>query len=208
MKFSADHIIVHPDNPQARLLTRVVERLRKGAVIVYPTDSSYALGCALGDKNAMERIRNLRGHDKNHHFTLLCRDLSEIATYARISNSDYRLLKNYTPGPYTFILEATREVPRRVQHAQRKTIGIRVPDNSIAQALLTMLGEPLMTCTLMLPGEELPMSDPSDIVDSLSHEVDVILDGGNCGLEPTSVIDLTGAAPVVTREGKGDISSF
>lgn len=208
MRLRADHIIIHPDDPQSRLLSRVVERLRKGAVIVYPTDSSYALGCALGDKNAMERIRRLRGHDKNHHFTLLCRDLSEIATYGRISNSDYRLLKNYTPGPYTFILDATREVPRRVQHAQRKTIGIRVPDNSIAQALLALLDEPLMTCTLMLPGEALPLSDPTDIVDLIGHEVDVIVDGGNCGLEPTSVIDLTGAVPLVTREGKGDTSSF
>ena len=208
MRLRAEHIIIHPDDPQSRLLKRVVERLHAGAVIVYPTDSSYALGCALGDKNAMERIRRLRGHDKNHHFTLLCRDLSEIATYARISNSDYRLLKTYTPGPYTFILEASREVPRRVQHAQRKTIGIRVPDNSIAQSLLAALNEPLMSCTLMLPGEELPLSDPGDIIDLIGHEVDVIVDGGNCGLEPTSVVDLTGAVPVVTRRGKGDVSTF
>ncbi len=208
MRLRAEHIIVHPDDPQQRLLGRAIERLHAGAVIAYPTDSSYALGCALGDKNAMERIRRLRGHDKSHHFTLLCRDLSEIATYARINNSDYRLLKTYTPGPYTFILEATREVPRRVQHAQRKTIGIRVPDHRIAQTLLGLLDEPLMTCTLMLPGEDYPLSDPDEIMELIGHEVDVIVDGGNCGLEPTSVIDLTGDTPVVIRTGKGDVSAL
>lgn len=208
MRLRAEHIIVHPDDPQQRLLSRAIERLRAGAVIAYPTDSSYALGCVMGDKNAIERIRRLRGHDKNHHFTLLCRDLSEISTYARISNSDYRLLKNYTPGPYTFILEATREVPRRVQHAQKKTVGIRVPDNRIAQTLLELHGEPLMTCTLMLAGEPYPLSDPGDIMDLIGHEVDLIVDGGSCGLEPTSVIDLTGPVPVVTRQGKGDVSAL
>ncbi len=208
MRLRAEHIIVHPDDPQQRLLGRAIERLHAGAVIAYPTDSSYALGCALGDKNAMERIRRLRGHDKSHHLTLLCRDLSEIATYARINNSDYRLLKTYTPGPYTFILEATREVPRRVQHAQRKTIGIRVPDHRIAQTLLGLLDEPLMTCTLMLPGEDYPLSDPDEIMELIGHEVDVIVDGGNCGLEPTSVIDLTGDTPVVIRTGKGDVSAL
>lgn len=206
VRLRAEHIIIHPEDPQTRLLEKAIERLRAGAVIAYPTDSSYALGCFLGDKSAMERIRRLRGHDKNHHFTLLCRDLSEIANYARINNSDYRLLKSLTPGPYTFILNATKEVPRRVQHAQRKTIGIRVPQNRIAKALLDAMREPLMTCTLMLPGEPYPLSDPGDIMDLIGHEVDVIIDGGNCGLEPTSVIDLTGPAPRVTRVGKGDVS--
>lgn len=208
MRLRAEHILVHPENPQPRLLASAAQRLRAGAVVVYPTDSSYAIGCSLGAKNALERIRRLRGHDKKHQFTLLCRDLSEIATYARINNSDYRLLKSHTPGPYTFILNATREVPRRVQHAQRKTIGIRVPENPIAQALLAQFNEPLMTCTLILPGEPYPLSDPADILDLIGHEVDVVIDGGNCGLEPTSIIDLTGAVPEVIRHGRGDVAAF
>lgn len=208
MRLRAEHIIIHPEDPQSRLLAKALERLDGGAVIAYPTDSCYALGCALGDKNAMERIRRLRSFDKDHHFTLMCRDLSEIATYARINNADYRLLKAHTPGPYTFILNATREVPRRVQHSQRKTIGIRVPENNIAQAMLGLLDAPLMSCTLMLPGEPYPLSDPMDILDLLGHEVDVVIDGGNCGLEPTSIIDLTGESPQIIRRAKGDLSAF
>lgn len=208
MRLRAEHIIVHPETPQTRLLDKALSRLKRGAVIAYPTDSCYALGCALGDKNAMERIRRLRAFDKNHHFTLMCRDLSEIATYARINNTDYRLLKAHTPGPYTFILNATREVPRRVQHSQRKTIGIRVPENRIAQAMLKQLDAPLMSCTLMLPGEPYPLSDPMDILELLGHEVDVVIDGGNCGLEPTSIIDLTGEAPQIIRQARGDLSAF
>ena len=182
--------------------------IRKGGVVVYPTDSAYALGCHIGDKDALERIRSLRKLDKHHNFTLMCRDLSELATYARVDNSDYRLLKNHTPGAYTFILEATADVPRRLMHPKRKTIGLRVPDNPIALALLAELREPLMTSSLLMPGEEFPMTDPYDIRDSLEHHVDLIIDGGYCGLEPTTVIDLTGDAPELVRQGKGDFSSF
>jgi len=199
---------IHPENPQARLIVQAADIIRKGGLVVYPTDSAYALGCHIGDKDALERIRSLRKLDKNHNFTLMCRDLSELATYARVDNRDFRLLKNHTPGAYTFILEATADVPRRLMHPKRKTIGLRVPDNPIALALLAELGEPLMTSSLLLPGEEFPMTDPYDMRDILEHHVELIIDGGYCGLEPTTVIDLTGDAPALIRQGKGDFSLF
>ena len=199
---------LHPTNPQPRLLQRAVAAMRAGGVIVYPTDSCYALGCALGDKAAMERIARIRQTDKDHHFTLVCRDLSEISRYARVENWQYRLLKSCTPGPYTFILEATREVPRRLQNPTRRTIGLRVPDHPVPLLLLEALGEPLMSSTLSLPGEAYPLTDATDIYARLKHQVDIVLDGGNCGLEPTTVVDLAGAAPVVVRLGKGDVARF
>ncbi len=196
---------IHPDNPQHRLIFRAVEIIREGGVVVYPTDSSYAIGCHLGDKQAMERIRRIRKLDPTHNFTLMCRDLSEIATYAKVDNPCYRLIKSLTPGPYTFILPATHEVPRRLQHAKRKTIGLRIPDDQIAQAMLAELKEPIMSVTLILPGSEMPETDAEDIRDRLEHEVELVIDGGNCGLEPTTVIDLANkTGPVVKRQGKGD----
>lgn len=199
---------IHPENPQRRLIVQAADIIRKGGLVVYPTDSAYALGCHIGDKEALERIRTLRKLDKDHNFTLMCRDLSELATYARVDNQVFRLLKNHTPGAYTFILEGTAEVPRRLMHPKRKTIGLRVPDNPIALALLEELGEPLMTSSLLLPGEEFPMTDPYDIRDALEHFVELVIDGGYCGPEPTTVIDLTGDAPQLTRQGKGDFSPF
>lgn len=199
---------IHAENPQHRLIVQAADIIRKGGVVVYPTDSAYALGCHIGDKDALERIRTLRKLDKNHNFTLMCRDLSEIATYARVDNQAYRLIKNHTPGAYTFILEATADVPRRLMHPKRKTIGLRVPDNLIALALLEELGEPLMTSSLLLPGEEFPMTDPYDIRDILEHFVELVIDGGYCGLEPTTVIDLTDSTPQLVRQGKGDFSPF
>ena len=199
---------IHPQNPQPRLIAQAVERLRAGAVIVYPTDSSYALGCQLGDKAAAERIRNLRQSNRHHNFTLVCRDLSEIATYAKVDNQRYRLLKAATPGPFTFILRATHEVPRRLQHPRRKTIGIRVPDNGIVRALLAELGEPIMSCTLILPGGDWPLHDPEDIEERLRHDVDLIIDGGPGQREPTTVLDLTEEAPRLIRQGLGDASPF
>ena len=197
---------IHPDNPQVRLIRRTVEIVRDGGVIAYPTDSSYALGCLIGDKAAMDRIRRIRQVDDSHNFTLVCRDLSEIATYARVDNRDYRLLRNLTPGAYTFIHRATKQVPRRLQHPKRKTIGIRVPDNRISQALLAELGEPLMSSTLILPGDDQPLTDPYEMRELLDHAVDLVIDGGYCGLEATSVVDMTGDAPEVVRAGKGDVS--
>lgn len=199
---------IHPDNPQSRLIRHAVEIVQKGGVIAYPTDSAYALGCHIGDKQALERIRRIRKLDDTHNFTLVCRDLSELGTYARVDNSAYRLIRHATPGPYTFILEATGEVPRRLLNPKRKTVGLRVPDNAIVQALLAELGEPLMSVTLIMPGDEYPLSDPYDIRDTLEHEVDLVIAGNYCGLEPTSVIDMTGEAPVVVRQGLGDCSSF
>lgn len=200
----AQYFEIHPTHPQSRLIKRAVEIVRHGGVIAYPTDSSYALGCHIGDKAAMERIRRIRRVEEDHNFTLVCRDLSEVSQYARVGNADYRLLKANTPGPYTFILPATREVPRRLQHPKRKTIGLRVPDHVIAQALLAELNEPLMSSTLMLPGESLPMSDPGEIRQRLEHEVDLIIDGGFCGLDPTTVIELEEGRAIVVRQGKGD----
>ncbi len=194
---------IHPVNPQVRLIRRAVEIVRDGGVIAYPTDSGYALGCHIGDKDAMERIRSLRVLDDKHNFTLMCRDLSEIATYAKVENSAYRLLKAHTPAPYTFILEATREVPRRLQHPRRKTIGIRVPDNVITQALLGELGEPLLSSTLILPGQDMPMTDAEEIRDTLGNRLDLVIDGGYCGFEPTTVVDLVAGVPDILRVGKG-----
>lgn len=199
---------IHPENPQLRLIRSAVEIIRQGGVVVYPTDSSYALGCHIGDKAAMERIRSIRKLDDKHNFTLVCRDLSEIAVYAKIENQHYRMLKNLTPGPYTFIHMATKQVPRRLQHPKRKTIGIRVPDNAIAQALLAELDEPLMSSTLILPGEEMPLTDPYEMRDILSHQVDLVIDGGYCGFEDTTVVDMEGVPPLVVRAGKGDLSLF
>ncbi|HMN45733.1 MAG TPA: L-threonylcarbamoyladenylate synthase [Povalibacter sp.] len=199
---------IHPKDPQPRLIRQVAEIMRAGGIVVYPTDSCYALGCHIGDKAAMERISRIRQTDKHHHFTLVCRDLSEIARYARVNNQQYRTLKAFTPGPYTFILDATKETPRRLQNPKRSTIGIRVPDHVVPLLLLAELGEPIMSSTLLLPGEDLPMTDAREIQDRLLHAVDAVVDGGNCGLEPTSVIDLAGPAPVIARRGKGDVSTF
>ncbi len=199
---------VHPENPQSRLIRQAVEIIQKGGVIVYPTDSAYALGCHIGDRAALDRIRRIRKLDDRHNFTVVCRDLSEIAAYARVDNSVYRLLKHCTPGPYTFILPATSEVPRRLQHPKRKTVGLRVPENNITQALLADLGEPLMSVTLIMPGDELPLIDPYDIRETLQHEVDLVIDGGYCGMEPTTVVDLVDETPLVLRVGKGDPAPF
>ena len=199
---------IHPANPQPRLIAQAVARLREGDVIVYPTDSSYALGCQLGDKAAAERIRAIRQTDRHHNFTLVCRDLSEIATYAKVDNRRYRLLKAVTPGAFTFILQATHEVPRRLQHPRRKTIGIRVPDNAIVSALLAALSEPIMSCTLILPGDDWPLSDPEEIEERLANEVDLIIDGGPGQREPTTVLDLTEEAPQLIRQGLGDAGPF
>ena len=199
---------IHPDNPQQRLIRQAAEMIHAGGVVALPTDSSYALVCHLDDKAAVDRLRRLRGVDEKHHLTLLCRDLSEIGTYARVDNTQYRLLKVATPGPYTFILEATREVPRRLSHPSRKTIGLRVPEHAIAQALLEELGQPLIGTTLILPGSEGPLNDPEEIRDALQKQVELVIDGGGCSLQPTTVVDLTGAAPVVLREGRGDVALF
>jgi tRNA threonylcarbamoyl adenosine modification protein (Sua5/YciO/YrdC/YwlC family) len=204
----SQYFTIHPDNPQPRLIRTAVEIIRQGGVIVYPTDSCYALGCHIGDKAAMERIRNIRRLDEQHNFTLVCRDLSEIAQYARVDNVQYRMLKANTPGSYTFVLQATREVPRRLQHAKRSTIGIRVPEHAVALALLEELNEPLLSSTLLLPGDETPPTSASEIRDRLEHLVDLILDGGFCGLEPTTVIDLTHDVPKLVRAGKGDLAPF
>lgn len=199
---------IHPETPQSRLIQQAVSIIQRGGVVVYPTDSAYALGCQLGDKKAMERIRRIRSLREDHNFTLVCRDLSELGTYARVDNAVYRLLRHATPGAYTFVLEATREVPRRLVQPKRKTIGLRVPDHPIPQALLEALDEPLMSATLILPGDDYPMTDPYDIRDRLEHEVDLVIDGGFCGFEATSVIDLTDTVPVILRRGVGDISDF
>jgi tRNA threonylcarbamoyl adenosine modification protein (Sua5/YciO/YrdC/YwlC family) len=199
---------IHPEDPQARLIRHAVEIVSSGGVVVYPTDSAYALGCHIGDKAALDRIRRIRKLDNKHNFTLMCRDLSELSTYAKVDNLSYRRLKNHTPGPYTFILQATSEVPKRLKHPQRKTIGLRVPDNRIALAMLAELAEPIMSVTLIMPGDEYPLIDPYEIRELLEHEVDLVIDGGYCGLEMTSVVDLVGEHPKIIREGKGDISDF
>ncbi len=196
---------LHPENPQPRLVNQAVVILAEGGLAVYPTDSGYALGCRMGNKAAQDRIRRIRQLDDKHNFTLVCRDLSEISVYAKVSNQAFRLMKGMTPGAYTFILKATHEVPRRLQNPRRKTIGIRVPDNTIAQVLLDALGEPLMSSTLALPGEQMPMTDAEEIRERLANQVDLIIDGGYCGYEPTTVVDLMGDVPVVVREGKGDL---
>jgi len=199
---------IHPIDPQPRLLKRAAEVVRSGGIIVYPTDSCYAFGWQIGDKQALERIRRLRQTERDHDFTLVCRDLSDIATYARVENWAYRLLRSLTPGPYTFILRATHEVPKRLQDPKRRSIGIRVPDHAIVQQLLDELGEPLMSSTLLLPGDALPLTEAEDIRDRVQGLVDAIIDGGACGVEPTSVLDLSQDEITVVRKGKGDISAF
>lgn len=199
---------VHPINPEPRLIRRAVEIIRHGGVIAYPTDSCYALGCHIGDKEAMERIRRIRKVDERHHFTLMCRDLSEIGQYAKVDNAQYRLLKTYTPGSYTFILRATRELPRRLAHPKRITIGVRVPEHPVTHALLDELGEPLLSTTLILPDGGAPMNDPDEIRGKLEHALDLIIDGGPCGIVPTTIIDLTETAPILVRAGKGDPAPF
>jgi tRNA threonylcarbamoyl adenosine modification protein (Sua5/YciO/YrdC/YwlC family) len=199
---------VHPVNPQPRLIRQAAEIVRAGGVIVYPTDSCYALGCRIGDKAAMERIRAIRNVDERHHLTLVCRDLAEIGQYARVNNVQFRLLKAATPGSYTFILQATREVPKRLLHPSRRTIGVRVPDHKAAQALLAEIGEPLLSSTLMLPGDDEPLNDGEEIRERLERSIDLVLDAGSCGIVPTTVVDLTGDAPVITRVGKGSIDVF
>ncbi|MDR1889926.1 MAG: threonylcarbamoyl-AMP synthase [Zoogloeaceae bacterium] len=201
-------LTVNTNNPQPRSLAQAGDLLRDGAVIAFPTDSCYALGCHLGDKEALDRLRFIREIDERHHLTLMCRDLSDIAKYARVDNSQYRLLKATTPGSYVFILEGTKELPRRVMHPKRKTIGLRVPDHPVAQALLAELGEPLLTSTLLLPGEEEPLSEGWQIQEALEGRIELVLDGGHCGAEPTTVIDLTDVAPVLVRAGRGALSPF
>ena len=204
----SQYFSIHPDNPQQRLIFQVAEIIRQGGVVVYPTDSVYAIGCHIGDKQALDRIRAIRDIDKNHNFTLVCRDLSELASYAKVDNSAFRILKASTPGAFTFILPASSEVPKRLMHPKRKTIGIRVPDGPIAQALLDELGEPMMSVTLILPGDELPLLDPYEIRDLLANQVDLIIDGGYCGMEATSVIDLSNDEPIILREGAGSVEEF
>ena len=202
------YLQIHPDDPQSRHLARAAEIVREGGVIAFPTDSCYALGCHLGDKDAVDRIRAIREVDERHHLTLMCRDLSEIAQYARVDNAQYRLLKATTPGSYTFILEGTKELPRRVLHPKRKTIGLRVPEHRVALALLAELGEPLLTATLSLPGDEAPLTEGWEIQDRLDGRLELILDGGHCGTEPTTVIDLTDGVPELVRAGRGSLDPF
>jgi tRNA threonylcarbamoyl adenosine modification protein (Sua5/YciO/YrdC/YwlC family) len=204
----AQFFSIHPDNPQPRLIRQAAEMVREGKVIVYPTDSCYALGCRLDDREAVDRIRAIRALDAKHHLTLVCRDLSEVARYARVDNRQFRLLKSATPGAYTFILEATREVPKRLQHPKRNTIGLRVPDHPVAQALLAELTAAMLSTSLMLPGDELPLNDSEEIRERLEGQVDLIVDSGACGLEMTTVVDLTGDAPRVLRRGKGQLAAF
>ncbi|MBT4838423.1 MAG: threonylcarbamoyl-AMP synthase [Methylococcales bacterium] len=196
---------IHPDNPQPRLINQVVDVIRQGGVIVYPTDSCYALGCHMGDKNAIEVIRNIRQIDKKQNLSLICKDLSEISAVAKVDNTTYRFIKNITPGPYTFILKATREIPKRLLHPKKKTIGIRVPDNKITHALLDALGESLITSTLIMPDDEYPLTDPYEMKELLDHSVDVIIDGGYCGIETTTVIDFIEGSPTIVRKGLGNV---
>ena len=199
---------IHPESPQPRLLVQAAEFIREGAIVALPTDSCYALGCHLGDKDALDRIRLIRQMDDRHHLTLMVRDLSEIATYARVDNAQYRLLKATTPGSYTFILEGSKELPRRVMHPTRKTIGLRIPEHPVTLALLEELGEPLLTTTLQLPGDEFPLTEGWVIQDRLEDQLELILDAGPCGTEPTTVIDLTGTAPELVRAGRGPLAPF
>lgn len=199
---------LHPADPQPRRVAEVAACIRRGGLIAYPTDSSYAFGCHIGDKRAIERIRHIRRTDKNHNFTLVCGDLSEISQYARVDNWAYRLLKAHTPGPYTFILNATREVPKRLQHPKRRTIGLRVPDNAVVRAILDALGEPIMSSTLLLPGDDMPMTNALDIDERIGSQIDLIVDAGTTGIEPTSVLDLSTGTVEVLRVGRGDVSAF
>lgn len=204
----AERLELHPTTPQARLLRQAVDCLEEGGVVAYPTDSCYALGCAIGAKQAMERIQRIRQTGKRHFFTVICRDLSEIARFARVENWQYRLLKAFTPGPYTFVLRATREMPRRLLEPRRKTVGIRVPDHPVVRALLAEFAEPLMSTTLMLPGDDAPLTEGRQIEERIGHAVDLILDAGACGFEPSTIVDLSGDAPLLLRAGKGDPRPF
>jgi tRNA threonylcarbamoyl adenosine modification protein (Sua5/YciO/YrdC/YwlC family) len=197
---------IHPDNPQRRLIQQAVAIIDRGGLVIYPTDSSYALGCHIGDKTAMERIQRIRRTDNKHHFTLVCSDLSEIGTYAKVGNPEYRLMKALTPGPYTFLLRATSIVPRRLMNPKRKTIGVRVPDNKIVHALLSELGQPIMSSTLIPPGAEQALDDAFEIREVFEHDVDLVIDGGFCGVEPTTVVSLIDGHPEILRHGKGDVS--
>jgi tRNA threonylcarbamoyl adenosine modification protein (Sua5/YciO/YrdC/YwlC family) len=199
---------LHPLTPQTRLIRRAAEIVRTGGVIAYPTDSCYALGCHIGDKNALERVRRIRQADRNHHFTLVCRNLADVGRFAKLDTWQFRLIKACTPGPYTFLLPATTETPRRLQHERRRTIGVRIPDHPVPLLLLEELGEPLMSSTLMLPGDELPLTDGREIRARLEHVIDAVLDGGNCGVEPTTVIDLAVSPPVILRVGKGPVAAI
>jgi len=201
-------IEVHPSDPQPRRVSAIVEIIRDGGLVAYPTDSSYALGTHIGDKRAIDRIHRIRRTDKKHNFTLVCRDLSEISTYARVDNWAYRLIKSMTPGPYTFVLPATREVPKRLQNPKRRTIGLRVPDHRLVHAVLDKLGEPIMSSTLTLPGDEMPLTDPLEIEERIGREIDAIVDAGPTGFEPTTVLDLTGGVVEVLRAGRGDVSAL
>ena len=198
---------IHSENPQKRLIQSAASIVRGGGVVVYPTDSCYALGCHIGDKTALEKIQRIRGLDKKHNLTLLCRDLSEIGTYAKVHNSSFRLMKSATPGPFTFLLVATRDVPKRLQHPKRKTIGVRVPNNQIILDLLEELGEPMLSTSLILPGDDDPMTDPEEIADRLCGQIDLVIDGGACGMDATTVVDLADGQAVLVREGMGDISA-
>lgn len=204
----AQFFSLHPEHPHPRLIRQAAEIMRSGGLVAFPTDSAYALGGLTGDADLLQRIRRIRQVDERHHFTLMCRDLSEIATYARVDNAQYRLLKATTPGPYTFILEGTKELPRRLLHPKRKTIGLRVPDHPVVAALLQELDEPILTSTLLLPGEDLPLTDPEEIRDRLEKQVDLVIEAGFCGPEATTVIDLTSGAPVLVRAGRGDLAPF
>lgn len=202
----AQFFSIHPENPQARLVKQAADLIRRGELIVYPTDSGYALGCHLDDKSALERMRQVRGVDDKHHMTLVCRDLSELARYARVDNAQFRLLKNNTPGSYTFILPATKEVPRRLQHPKKNSIGLRIPDHPVALALLDELQEPLISCTLILPGAHYPLTDIDEIRQHLENKVGLVIEGGAVGIEPTTVLDLTGDTPILVRQGKGEVA--
>ncbi len=204
----AQYFAVHPEDPQQRLIRRAVDIVRNGGLMVYPTDSCYALGCQIGDKNAMERVRRIRQVDEHHHFTLVCRDLSELGLYAAVDNIQYRLLRASTPGSYTFILKARREVPKRLLNPRRNTIGVRVPDHNVVRALLEEMGEPILSSTLILPSDKLPLNDMDEIRNRLQHDVELVLDGGPCGVEMTTVVDLTGDTPVIARRGKGSTAPF
>jgi tRNA threonylcarbamoyl adenosine modification protein (Sua5/YciO/YrdC/YwlC family) len=205
-KNMTQYLNIHPETPQKRLINQAVDIIRQGGLVIYPTDSCYALGCHLGEKEAVDRIRAIRRLDKHHNMTLLCRDLSEIATYAKVSNSAYRLIKSLTPGPYTFLLRATKDVPRRLQHPKRKTIGLRVPENQIVLDLLETLGEPMLSTSLILSEHDFPLSEPDEIKARLDGKVDLIIDGGACGIEATTVVDLLDGEPILVRQGKGEIA--
>lgn len=204
----AQYFVIHPSHPQSRLIGQAAQLIREGGVIAYPTDSCYAFGCHIGDKDAMERMRKMRGVDDRHHLTLMCRDISEVASFARVDNARYKILKSMTPGSYTFILEGTKELPRRLMHPKRKTIGVRIPDHPVTLALLEALGEPMLSATAIFPGEEEPVNDCEQIRQRYERDLALVMDGGNCGITPTTVVDLTGPEPVLVRRGKGSVAGL